>query len=81
MDKPQPVYRSAPSGITRTIGIDQGHPVISGAILDKQASKFNDEESQYLLEWIRDLTKETFDCAGGRDNFREQLKDGIRLCK
>ncbi|EFP02732.1 hypothetical protein GCK72_001689 [Caenorhabditis remanei] len=54
---------------------------MAGAILDKQANKFNDVEAGYLLEWIKDLTKEEFDCEPSRDNFREQLKDGSRLCK
>uniref|UniRef100_A0A1I7UNZ1 Calponin-homology (CH) domain-containing protein n=1 Tax=Caenorhabditis tropicalis TaxID=1561998 RepID=A0A1I7UNZ1_9PELO len=54
---------------------------MAGAILDKQANKFNDVEAGYLLEWIRDLTKEEFDCEPSRDNFREQLKDGSKLCK
>ncbi|CAD6184705.1 unnamed protein product [Caenorhabditis auriculariae] len=54
---------------------------MAGAILDKQASKFNDIEASYLLEWIRDLIKEDVDVDGTRDNFREQLKDGQKLCK
>ena len=29
---------------------------MAGAILDKQASKFNDIEASYLLEWIRGET-------------------------
>ncbi|PAV74390.1 hypothetical protein WR25_07944 [Diploscapter pachys] len=54
---------------------------MAGAILDKQASKFNDEEAQFLLEWIRDLIKEDLNTCGERATFRETLKDGQVLCK
>ena len=63
--------------------------------MDKQASKFNDEEAQFLLEWIRvrtlkirkfnvnlfqDLIKEDINTCGERATFRETLKDGQVLC-
>ncbi|KAK5975704.1 hypothetical protein GCK32_020558 [Trichostrongylus colubriformis] len=60
--------RAPPVGITRKI-------------LDKQASKFNNEEAQNLMEWIKGLIGEDFDTSGSRDNFREQLRDGQKLCK
>ncbi|KAL6731637.1 hypothetical protein Aduo_002481 [Ancylostoma duodenale] len=52
-----------------------------GKILDKQQSKFNEQEGAYLLEWIQGLIKEEFDTAGTRDNFLNQLRDGQKLCK
>ncbi|CAJ0594052.1 unnamed protein product [Cylicocyclus nassatus] len=54
---------------------------MAGKILDKQASKFNDQEAGYLLEWIKGLIKEDFDTDGSRDNFLEQLRNGEKLCK
>ncbi|KAK6020809.1 hypothetical protein OSTOST_13530 [Ostertagia ostertagi] len=54
---------------------------MAGKILDKQASKFNNEEAQNLMEWVKGLIGEEFDTSGSRDNFREQLRDGQRLCK
>uniref|UniRef100_A0A1I7WZM2 WD_REPEATS_REGION domain-containing protein n=1 Tax=Heterorhabditis bacteriophora TaxID=37862 RepID=A0A1I7WZM2_HETBA len=54
---------------------------LAGAVLDKQASKFNDEEAGYLLEWIKGIIHEDFSVVGNRENFREQLKDGQKLCK
>ena len=54
---------------------------LGGAILDKQASKFNEEEAQYILEWIKDLIKEDINTTGSRANFMETLKDGQILCK
>ena len=54
---------------------------LAGSILDKQASKFNEEEAQYILEWIKDLIKEDINTTGSRGNFMETLKDGQVLCK
>ncbi|KAK6731973.1 hypothetical protein RB195_008053 [Necator americanus] len=54
---------------------------MAGKILDKQASKFNEQEAGYLLEWIKGLTNEDFDTTGSRDNFLDQLRDGQKLCK
>uniref|UniRef100_A0A915DR79 Calponin-homology (CH) domain-containing protein n=1 Tax=Ditylenchus dipsaci TaxID=166011 RepID=A0A915DR79_9BILA len=54
---------------------------VGAEILDKQASKFNETEANYLLEWIKDVTKEDFDANGSKTNFMEQLKDGQLLCR
>uniref|UniRef100_A0A7E4V4P6 Calponin-homology (CH) domain-containing protein n=1 Tax=Panagrellus redivivus TaxID=6233 RepID=A0A7E4V4P6_PANRE len=54
---------------------------LAGAILDKQASKFNEEEAKNLLEWIKGLINEDIDTTGSRSNFLEVLKDGTVLCK
>ncbi|KAE9417321.1 hypothetical protein Angca_006704 [Angiostrongylus cantonensis] len=54
---------------------------MAGTVLDKQASKFNNEEAEYLLQWIQGIIGEQFDTTGSRENFREQLKDGQKLCK
>ncbi|TKR76151.1 hypothetical protein L596_017339 [Steinernema carpocapsae] len=54
---------------------------MAGAILDKQKSKFNEDEAKNLLEWIQGLTKESFSCEGDAYNFKEVLGDGQILCK
>ncbi|GMT05627.1 hypothetical protein PENTCL1PPCAC_27801, partial [Pristionchus entomophagus] len=54
---------------------------LAGAILDKQASKFNEEEATLLLEWIKDIIKEEVSTSGVRSDFQETLKDGSVLCK
>ncbi|KAJ1373175.1 hypothetical protein KIN20_035517 [Parelaphostrongylus tenuis] len=54
---------------------------LAGVVLDKQANKFNNEEAEFLLQWIQDIIGEQFDTTGSRENFREQLKDGQKLCK
>ncbi|VDO18736.1 unnamed protein product [Heligmosomoides polygyrus] len=54
---------------------------LAGKVLDKQANKFNTEEGENLLEWIKGLTGEDFDTSGTPENFREQLRDGQKLCK
>ncbi|VDM55483.1 unnamed protein product [Angiostrongylus costaricensis] len=65
---------------------------MAGTVLDKQASKFNNEEAEYLLQWIQinewtvvysfqGIIGEQFDTTGSRENFRDQLKDGQKLCK
>jgi len=65
---PHAPHRPRPSGL-------------GGAVLDKQASKYNDLEGQYLLEWIRDIIKEPINTDGSRTNFLAQLSDGQVLCK
>ncbi|WKX89057.1 hypothetical protein Q1695_008590 [Nippostrongylus brasiliensis] len=54
---------------------------MAGRALDKQANKFNYEEAENLLEWIKTVTGDDFDTTGSPENFREQLRDGQRLCK
>ncbi|KAH7728358.1 CPN-4 protein [Aphelenchoides avenae] len=68
MSAPQHFHRPRPGGL-------------GAAILDKQASKYNDMEGQYILEWIKDLIKEDISTEGSRKNFHEVLKDGSVLCK
>jgi len=54
---------------------------MAGAILDKQASKFNEEEAQNLLEWIKQLTGEDVNTSGSMVDFKATLQDGTLLCK
>uniref|UniRef100_A0A914VWE1 Calponin-homology (CH) domain-containing protein n=1 Tax=Plectus sambesii TaxID=2011161 RepID=A0A914VWE1_9BILA len=54
---------------------------LGGAVLDKQASKFNEEEAQNLLEWIKQLTGEDFATSGAKTDFKAVLQDGTLLCK
>ncbi|KAL3102168.1 hypothetical protein niasHS_003577 [Heterodera schachtii] len=55
---------------------------MAGAVLDKQKSKYNELEGQYLLEWINEKVKDSqISTDGQRTNFWEQLKDGTLLCR
>ncbi|GMT36342.1 hypothetical protein PFISCL1PPCAC_27639 [Pristionchus fissidentatus] len=54
---------------------------LAGAVLDKQASKFNEDEAKLLLEWIADVTKEEVNTNGERKQFQETLRDGSLLCR
>ncbi|TKR92578.1 hypothetical protein L596_007205 [Steinernema carpocapsae] len=54
---------------------------MAGTILDKQRSKFNEDEAKNLLEWIQLLTNESYSCDGDSYNFKEVLADGQVLCK
>ncbi|VDO94445.1 unnamed protein product [Soboliphyme baturini] len=47
----------------------------------QQRAKFNETEAHNLLEWMKAVTKEGFDTSGDLNNFYEQLKDGVLLCK
>ncbi|KFD52921.1 hypothetical protein M514_06231 [Trichuris suis] len=51
------------------------------AVLDKQASKFDQEEAQAILEWIQSIVGEDLSTSGERQNFLNVLKDGTLLCK
>jgi len=49
--------------------------------MDKQASKYNEEEAHYLLDWIKQVSGEDINTSGDHANFHELLKDGTLLCK
>uniref|UniRef100_A0A0N4ZM98 Calponin-homology (CH) domain-containing protein n=1 Tax=Parastrongyloides trichosuri TaxID=131310 RepID=A0A0N4ZM98_PARTI len=54
---------------------------LAAAVLDKQASKFNEVEGKNLLEWIKGITKEDINTDCTANDFKECLKDGTILCK
>jgi len=64
------------SGTGRTSGSG-----LKGAVEAKQFLKYNKDEGQALLKWIKDTTGENIDTTGNPDNFHSLLKDGTLLCK
>nr|AAC47533.1 calponin homolog MjCAP-1 [Meloidogyne javanica] len=54
---------------------------VGAAVMNKQASKYNEVEGELLLNWIKKVTGENIAINGTRENFVKQLKDGTLLCK
>ena len=44
-------------------------------------AKFDQNQAKEALEWISGMINESFDTTGTSENFIEQLRNGVRLCK
>ncbi|KAI3382830.1 hypothetical protein SNEBB_002039 [Seison nebaliae] len=47
----------------------------------KVLDKFDERQANEALEWMKNQIQEDFDTNGNIDNFVNQLRDGVRLCK
>ena len=48
---------------------------------EKVLSKYDAKQAQEALEWISATIEEEFDTSGDMENFKNQLRDGQKLCK
>ncbi len=44
-------------------------------------SKYSEDLAREVLEWINQIMGEPSNVSGDPDNFFEQLRDGVLLCK
>jgi cell fate (sporulation/competence/biofilm development) regulator YmcA (YheA/YmcA/DUF963 family) len=48
---------------------------------EKVLSKYDKSQAQEALQWIASMINEEFDTNGEMENFKNQLRDGQKLCK